>query len=186
MEYLFGFRDVTEYLSRLNGRLDRALQEALTDAALLIEKEAKQNIAQGRPEWPRLSRKTILARMRRRKAGRQALARARRLRRQGASVMERAAAMRNILRRSAASSPYAPLYDTGTLMRSITHEVERDRAIVGPTVVYAAIHEFGGMAGRGRRVRIPARPYLVPAARENLGRIREIYMSRVVQAARRR
>lgn len=30
-------------------------------------------------------------------------------------------------------------------------------------VVYAAIHEFGGMAGRGRQVHIPARPYLTPA-----------------------
>ncbi|MDK4527295.1 phage virion morphogenesis protein, partial [Kingella kingae] len=27
--------------------------------------------------------------------------------------------------------------------------------------VYAAIHNFGGMAGRNRKVRIPARPFLV-------------------------
>jgi phage virion morphogenesis protein len=27
-------------------------------------------------------------------------------------------------------------------------------------VIYAAIHKFGGKAGRGKRVNIPARPYL--------------------------
>jgi len=34
---------------------------------------------------------------------------------------------------------------------------------VGPNVVYAAIHEFGGWAGKNNRVRIPARPYVFPA-----------------------
>ena len=31
---------------------------------------------------------------------------------------------------------------------------------VGSNVVYAAIHQFGGRAGKGRRARVPARPYL--------------------------
>ena len=30
----------------------------------------------------------------------------------------------------------------------------------GKSADYAAIHQFGGMAGRGKKVRIPARPYL--------------------------
>ncbi|MBK0063959.1 MULTISPECIES: phage virion morphogenesis protein [unclassified Acinetobacter] len=30
----------------------------------------------------------------------------------------------------------------------------------GKSTDYAAIHQFGGMAGRGKKVRIPARPYL--------------------------
>lgn len=34
---------------------------------------------------------------------------------------------------------------------------------VGGTVPYARIHELGGMAGRGRQTKIPARPYLKPA-----------------------
>ena len=34
---------------------------------------------------------------------------------------------------------------------------------VGPNVVYAAIHEFGGWAGKNNRVHIPARPYVFPA-----------------------
>lgn len=33
---------------------------------------------------------------------------------------------------------------------------------------YAAIHQYGGMAGRGRKVRIPARPYLPIDAGGNL------------------
>lgn len=39
-------------------------------------------------------------------------------------------------------------YTTGTTVR------------VGSNLVYAAIHQFGGQAGRGRKVTIPARPYL--------------------------
>lgn len=30
----------------------------------------------------------------------------------------------------------------------------------GPSAKYAAIHQFGGMAGRGKKVSIPARPFL--------------------------
>ena len=33
----------------------------------------------------------------------------------------------------------------------------------GLKVAYARIHELGGYAGRGRKVRIPARPYMRPA-----------------------
>ncbi len=36
-------------------------------------------------------------------------------------------------------------------------------------VRYALIHELGGMAGRGKKVRIPARPYLRPAADATYG-----------------
>ncbi len=183
-EYLFGFDEFTGYLNRLAGRLDRALQEALTSAALLLEREAKQNIAGGRPEWPRLSRSTVLSRIRRRQAGRRALARARRLRRAGASAYSRAAALKRGMK--SITNPFTPLYDTGTLMRSITHEVEPHRAIVGPTVEYATVHEFGGRAGRGRRIRVPARPFLRPAARESMDDLRRIFRLRIERAARRR
>ena len=54
------------------------------------------------------------------------------------------------------------LTDTGQLRRSIAHVVnDGGRAVeVGTNVVYAAIHQFGGLARKGRRARIPARPYL--------------------------
>ena len=53
------------------------------------------------------------------------------------------------------------LIDTGRLRNSITARAYADRAVVGTNVIYAAIHQFGGMAGRGRKVKIPARPFLL-------------------------
>lgn len=38
----------------------------------------------------------------------------------------------------------------------------------GKSKAYAAIHQFGGMAGRGRKVKIPARPFLPMTADKNL------------------
>lgn len=53
-----------------------------------------------------------------------------------------------------------PLVDTGRLRDSITHQSSDDGVSVGTNVVYAAIHQFGGMTGRKRASQIPARPYL--------------------------
>lgn len=53
-----------------------------------------------------------------------------------------------------------PLVDTENLMSSITRDYDNDSAVVGTNEPYAAIHQFGGMAGRGRKVKIPARPFL--------------------------
>jgi len=55
----------------------------------------------------------------------------------------------------------ATLIDTGRLRNSITSRAYGDRVEIGTKVVYAAIHQFGGKAGRGRKVTIPARPYLM-------------------------
>ena len=54
------------------------------------------------------------------------------------------------------------LTDTGRLRGSIAHALtDGGRAVeVGSNVLYAAIHQFGGRAGRGRRVTLPVRPYL--------------------------
>ena len=54
-----------------------------------------------------------------------------------------------------------PLVDTDNLMNSITSYYDNDSAEVGTNEPYAAIHQFGGKAGRGRKVDIPARPFLV-------------------------
>jgi phage virion morphogenesis protein len=53
------------------------------------------------------------------------------------------------------------LIDTGRLMKSLNSKAYPDRAEVGTNVVYAAIHQFGGPAGRGRKVNVPARPFLM-------------------------
>lgn len=54
-----------------------------------------------------------------------------------------------------------PLMGTGRLMNSISHTVSRRQVTIGSPLPYAAIHQFGGFAGRQHRTFIPARPYLV-------------------------
>ena len=52
------------------------------------------------------------------------------------------------------------LFRQGHLRNSITARAGADRVEVGTNLVYGAIHQFGGPAGRGRKITIPARPYL--------------------------
>jgi phage virion morphogenesis protein len=70
-----------------------------------------------------------------------------------------------------------PLTDTGRLRRSIqVAEVTPRSVTIGTNLVYAAIHQFGGLAGRGRKVRIPARPYLV-FQKEDVRRAKEMLLA---------
>lgn len=50
--------------------------------------------------------------------------------------------------------------ESGDLRRQIVAQASADQVTVRATPVYAAIHQFGGKAGRGLKVEIPARPYL--------------------------
>lgn len=53
------------------------------------------------------------------------------------------------------------LLDTGQLRNSIkVLRVSSTEAVVGTSLSYSAIHNFGGKAGRGRKVTIPARPFM--------------------------
>lgn len=53
------------------------------------------------------------------------------------------------------------LRDRGDLYDSLTYQVLSGRSVgVGTNKRYARIHQLGGKAGRGRKVTIPARPYL--------------------------
>ena len=49
----------------------------------------------------------------------------------------------------------------GDLASSITSYYDSNSALVGTNKVYATIHQFGDNVGRGKKVKIPARPYLV-------------------------
>lgn len=49
----------------------------------------------------------------------------------------------------------------GELASSITSKFDENSAVVGTNKVYAAIHQLGGKAGRNKKVKIPARPYLL-------------------------
>lgn len=53
-----------------------------------------------------------------------------------------------------------PLLDNGDLRKSISKRYSRKGASVGSNLPYAAIHNYGGMAGRGRKAKIPQREFL--------------------------
>lgn len=52
------------------------------------------------------------------------------------------------------------LFREGHLRNSITFRASRTGVEIGTNLAYGAIHQFGGKAGRGKTVSIPARPYL--------------------------
>ena len=49
----------------------------------------------------------------------------------------------------------------GGLMGSVNYKPFNDKVVISANKIYAAIHHFGGKAGRGRKVTIPARPYMM-------------------------
>ena len=49
----------------------------------------------------------------------------------------------------------------GGLMGAVNYKPFSDKVVISADKVYAAIHHFGGKAGRGRKVTIPARPYMM-------------------------
>jgi phage gpG-like protein len=60
------------------------------------------------------------------------------------------------------------LRDTGILRASVNVlDTTPTSVTVGSRLKYAAIHQFGGKAGRGRKVRIPARPFIGMSAGAN-------------------
>ncbi|BCH55281.1 phage virion morphogenesis protein [Agrobacterium vitis] len=58
------------------------------------------------------------------------------------------------------NAPAAILRASGDLMNSINMQASDTEVRIGSSLIYAAIHQFGGDAGRGKEVTIPARPYL--------------------------
>lgn len=65
------------------------------------------------------------------------------------------------LMRARGQAPKRLLVDTGALSNQIYATVQGQNTLrVAASQNYAAIHQFGGMAGRGRKVKIPARPFL--------------------------
>lgn len=52
------------------------------------------------------------------------------------------------------------LIDTAVLRNSITIQATENQVEVGTNELYAAIHQLGGKAGRGKKTVIPSRPFL--------------------------
>lgn len=66
------------------------------------------------------------------------------------------------------------------LRGSLAYQAGPDRVEVGTNVVYGAIHQFGGKAGRGGSAEIPTRPFLGinDADRREIGEIVQDYLRR--------
>jgi phage virion morphogenesis protein len=71
------------------------------------------------------------------------------------------------------------LVDTGSLASQFHVSASGTSVTVGNSMKYAAIHQFGGQAGRGHKVTIPARPFL-PINKE--GRLYPGEQSRILDA----
>lgn len=52
------------------------------------------------------------------------------------------------------------LVDDGLLLGSLDKEALPESIEVGSNKLYACIHQFGGLAGRGLKTRLPARPFM--------------------------
>lgn len=70
------------------------------------------------------------------------------------------------------------LTDSARLRRSIKSTILANGIMLGTNLVYAAIHQFGGQAGRGQKVYIPARPYLLFQDEDvqHFGRMLNVYL----------
>lgn len=145
--------DDAQVLSALNSLRQRAesMRPAMAAIGNVLRRAAIQRFAEQRgPDgtpWPPLSAAAIVSRARRHAA---------------AGLRTRRAAT---LRRFTVGAK--ALLDTGALRASIgaqgrggVYELTDTSVAIGTRLRYAAIHQFGGAAGRGRRAYIPARPYL--------------------------
>lgn len=76
-----------------------------------------------------------------------------------------------------------PLVDTENLMGSITSDYSNDMATVGTNEPYATIHQFGGKAGRGRKVKIQARPFLALTPKDEADILEDVqdYFQRLIK-----
>lgn len=53
------------------------------------------------------------------------------------------------------------LVESGRMRQRVHYQADANSVRIGVNgIEYAAIHQFGGMAGRGHKVKIPARPWL--------------------------
>jgi phage virion morphogenesis protein len=133
------WRDLHRHLHRLSGGVPEAVKRAVAEGvhARTQRRFEESRGPDGRP-WPPLSPATLLGEVGRDRARSGGLS---------------ARAQRRVALRK-------PLIRTGRLKASIGWKVAGNAIAVGTNLVYAAIHQFGGRAGRGRKVRIPARPFL--------------------------
>ncbi|MGO1000845.1 phage virion morphogenesis protein [Lysobacter sp. CA196] len=132
---------VIQALDRLErAGLDRT--PAMRKIAGTLAAETEKNFeAQGRPDWTPLAEVTLQRRADRINSGLDG-------KRKRRKPIE------------AAAGNFTLLQDSGQLAASVTTDFDAHTAVIGSNKVYAAIQQLGGKAGRGRKVELPARPYL--------------------------
>jgi phage virion morphogenesis protein len=139
-----GFADFDSYLESISQRTD-SMQPAFEIAGQVIATSVRKNfIEQGRPEkWQQLAPATkfnIIG---------------------GSKGFKKSGDMRiGAIRKLASRKILIGRGMSGGLMGSINFRAASDNVRVGTPKVYGAIHQYGGKAGRGHAVTIPARPYL--------------------------
>lgn len=160
---------VVSYRENFVNDLDRAMDDGLEAAAIIAETRIKVNLS--KPGTPTS------------KTGRTSLARGRTLLSKRGSgtlfkTLRKSPAARDNFRLARSIERLGGLVDppggmprlrTGNLRRGISHaQKAKHNWSVGVLegVPYARIHEFGGMAGKGRGTYIPARPYLRPSMKQ--------------------
>jgi phage virion morphogenesis protein len=77
------------------------------------------------------------------------------------------------------------LISSARLKNSQTYRIEGNSVFIGSNLVYAAIHQLGGKAGRNRAATIPARPYLVfrPEDPQNIVQALQTYIDQQAHSA---
>ena len=115
---------------------------AMRKIAGALEKVTEDNLeAEGRPKWKPLAESTKHARL-------------------GGSKAYKKNGELSATAQRRKDAGFRILQHTGQLASSITSDYDQSSATIGSNKEQAAIQQFGGMAGRGRKVEIPARPYL--------------------------
>jgi phage virion morphogenesis protein len=78
-----------------------------------------------------------------------------------------------------------PLVDTGQLMRSFMARAMSNSVEVGTALEYAAIHQFGGQAGRNRATPIPARPFVPTPGADGMASLPPAWRADILDAVNR-
>ena len=74
------------------------------------------------------------------------------------------------------------LFEEGNLMDSVSGKGSSDKAEVGTSSIYAAIHHFGGLAGKGGSAEIPERPFML-IQDEDIEEAKDVLLDHIMDAA---
>lgn len=137
-------KEIIDRLEKLKAKMGN-LKPLMDEIGQRYERRVLENFRNeqspdGAP-WPRLSKDTLLMGLFRKKG----------IGKKGGLVMKGRTYLQN----------KQMLIESGRLRSRVHYQADEASATIGVNgIPYAAIHQFGGMAGRGRKVKIPARPYL--------------------------